>query len=85
MKVRCGIDWQRYEREGWSWAVGWNPNYGGYYAQMWRPLKRPIRVNGVLKLRECLTEHGATIAAAEVKLQDRIGPKLGGLLPERRD
>ncbi|MHC4867211.1 MAG: hypothetical protein ACYTEX_24300 [Planctomycetota bacterium] len=65
------MDWWKYEKAGWSWAVGWNPNYG-YYAQAWRDLDQPRRVDGKLLLRECFTEHGKTIAEAEAKLRQRL-------------
>lgn len=67
------MDWTRYEKLGWSWSVGWSPkNYGGYYAQAWRDLKRPVRVEGRLVRRECFTEGGRTITEAEEKLRQRL-------------
>lgn len=73
------MKWHDYEKRGWSWSLGFNPNYGGYYAQAWRDLpKRPdgkkgwVRINGKKVYRECLIEGGKTIAEAKDKLHQRL-------------
>lgn len=65
-------DWTKYERQGWSWSVGWNANYGGYYAQAWRDYPQKKRLEGRRVKRECFTEGGKTIDEAELKLQQRL-------------
>lgn len=65
-------DWAKYERQGWSWSVGWRPNYGGYFAQAWRDYDRRPNIEGRLAKRQCFTEHGKTIDEAELKLQQRL-------------
>ena len=62
------MNWYDFERLGWSWAVGWNPNYGGYYAQAWRAYRKPVRINGRLHRREIFTEGGRTTDEATAKL-----------------
>jgi hypothetical protein len=69
--------WYAYEKQGWWWSVGWNPNYGGYYAQAVKPLPRPVVVEGRRVFRTCVTEGGKTIADAEDKVFQRID-SLGG-------
>lgn len=64
--------WYELEKQGWSWAVGWNPNYGGYYVQAWRDLPKPIVVEGKRIFRECFTESGKSISEAESKLWQRL-------------
>jgi hypothetical protein len=57
---------------GWAWSIGWNPNYGGWYAQAWRYLPRAIRVDGRLKLKECFIEGGKNMEDALLKLLERV-------------
>ena len=67
------MSWYTLEKIGWSWATGWNPNYGGYYAQAWRDLPERIRLeDGRIMIRECFIEHGRTIVEAENKLWQRL-------------
>jgi len=73
------MKWYDYEKRGWSWSLGFNPNYGGYYAQAYRDLpKRPdgtkgwVRINGHKVYRECLIEGGCTIDEARDKLHQRL-------------
>ena len=73
------MKWYDYEKRGWSWSVGFNPNYGGYYAQAYRDLPRRsdgtlgwVRINGRKVYRECLIEGGKTTAEAKRKLQQRL-------------
>lgn len=56
---------------GWSWSIGWNPNYGGWYAQAWRYLPKPVRVRGMLKLKECVIEGGNSMEDAMLNLLQR--------------
>ena len=66
------MNWWRWEKHGWSWAVGWNRTRAAYYAQAWRDLPRPKRVDGMLKMRDCLSEHGRSVEEAERKLEQRL-------------
>jgi hypothetical protein len=66
------MNWYQAERDGWSWATGWNHYLGTYYAQAWRDLPKPVRVEGRLVYRECLIEHGKTVPEAESKLWQRL-------------
>ena len=66
------MNWYDFERLGWSWAVGWNPNLGGYYAQAWRAHPRPVRIAGRWHYREIFTEGGQSVAEAEAKLWERL-------------
>ena len=66
------MNWYDFERLGWSWAVGWNPNYGGYYAQAWRDYSKPVRITGRLHHREIFTEGGRGIEEATAKLWERL-------------
>jgi hypothetical protein len=65
-------DWTKYERTGWSWCVGWNPHYGGYFAQAWRDWPQRRKVEGHWRLRDIVTEGGRTIDEAELKVQERL-------------
>ena len=72
--------WYDYEKQGWSWSIGWSPTRNGYYAQMWRDLPSKLRPNngfrrlenGRLMFRECFTESGKSILEAKLKLWTRI-------------
>lgn len=65
-------NWYYWERRGWSWATGWTPTRGGYYASAWRDRPQPVRISGLLSLREVFVEGGRTIEEAEVKLWERL-------------
>lgn len=64
--------WYDYEKRGWQWAVGWSDNFGGYYAQAWRNLKKSRLVRGIRVTRECYIEGGKDIATAEELLWQRL-------------
>lgn len=73
------MKWHEYETRGWYWSIGFNPNYGGYYAQAYRDLpKQPdgkkgrIRINGSWVYREVVIEGGRTIDEAVSKVQQRL-------------
>ena len=66
------MNWHPYEKLGWSWTSGWNPRYGGYYAQARRDYPKIVMVNGRRVYRQCLTEGGRTIEEAETKLMQRL-------------
>ena len=63
------MNWHRFERQGWSWTSGWN---GSYYAQAWRDLPQPVRIDGRWRYRECLTEFDKSLEKAEANLQQRL-------------
>ncbi len=67
-----GADLEELQEAGWNWSVGFTPNYGGYYAQAWKPLLKQLRINGAWVFRECLTEGGASIESAMKALRKRI-------------
>jgi hypothetical protein len=66
------MSWYDLEKRGWSWATGWNHNYGGYYAQAWRNRKKIVVIGGRRSGRECFIEGGKSIAEAEVNLWQRL-------------
>ncbi len=66
------MDWNRFEKQGWSWSSGWNRSHRAYFAQAWRDLPEPVYVDGRWQYRECLTEFAKSLERAEAKLQQRI-------------
>ena len=66
------IEWYKWEKLGWSWAIGWNPNYGGYYAQAWKQLPKVAIVEGKKVYSQCITEHGKSLAEAQSRLWQRL-------------
>lgn len=66
------MKWHDYEKRGWSWAIGWNPNYGGYYAQAWRRFPKRVRLDGRWSYRDCVIEGGQTLAEAQTNLWQRL-------------
>ena len=84
--------WHDYEKRGWSWSIGWNPNYGGYYARAWRDFPKDERgkikrkrVNGRWFYRECIIEGGRTIAEAESKVWQMLDGVDGLAIPKPKD
>lgn len=73
------MNWYNYEKRGWRWSIGFNPNYGGYYAKAYRDLpKQPdgkkgrVRLNGRWFYLEIVIEGGKTTAEATSKVQQRL-------------
>lgn len=63
---------QQYEKLGWSWHIGYNIDYGGYYAQAWRDRKKYIVIDNKKSYCECITEGGVNTEEALGKLIDRL-------------
>lgn len=63
---------QNLERTGWSWNLGWNPNYGGYFCQATKDLLKRIKVDGKWYYRTCITEGGKSLEEAQEKLLQRV-------------
>ncbi len=70
MKIGEGL--LRLQSRGWAWCVGYAPHLGGYYAQAFRDLPKPIRIDGELVYRECYTEGGNCQEEAVSKLLQRL-------------
>ena len=66
------MNWYDLEKQGWSWASGWNSSYGAYYAQAWRELSQRVQVDGCWQYRECFTEFDPLLEKAEANLQQRL-------------
>lgn len=64
--------WYEFEMLGWSWSVGYSKTLANYYAQAWRDLSEPVRVDGQLVYRECFTESDRSLQRAEANLQQRL-------------
>jgi hypothetical protein len=63
---------QQLEAKGWTYSVGYNKDYGGYYAQAWRPYKEPVYIGQDKLFAECLTCAGPTPEAAADTLCQRL-------------
>jgi hypothetical protein len=59
------------EKKGWSWSSGWSITRGGYYAQIFKDLPKPKRIDGQIVFRNVITEFGRTLEEAESKVLQR--------------
>jgi len=65
------LNWYKWEKLGWSWSIGYSKDRG-YYAECWRDLDEPVKVDGRWYYRECLIEFARHTIIAEAKLQERL-------------
>lgn len=63
---------RKYEKNKWSFSMGYNKNYGGYYAQAWKDLDKAVYLDGRWYYRDCLTEGGKDESEALWKLLQRM-------------
>ena len=66
------MNWYEHEKQGWSWASGWNARHGSYYAQAWRDFPQPVVLDGSRLHCECVTQFGKSLLEAEERVKQRI-------------